>query len=239
MSDSGWLVSDGADIDAAALRQIERELPTDIDVLHRGAESVPSLAVSLHDVVIHSNRKWFGDANIRIDSLIVHGNGEAGDVATWYSPATLRFARVADGEYLPIDRQSGALLFYGRPFHFLSMFITVSRDAKDTDELSALLRKELHDSADMKAALTTVMGLAVAAPQAAVVVGAVQAAALVGDLAYQVIQGVTSRTVGLYHAAWLQHRDGFGVGRHPDDPQTSFRVKDLSFWYDVRIEEDD
>jgi hypothetical protein len=40
--------------------------------------------------------------------------------------------------------------------------------------------------------------------------------------------------VGLLHTSWLEYRDGFGVGRHPESD--NYRLRDLSFWYEIVVE---
>lgn len=87
----------------------------------------------------------------------------------------------------------------------------------------------------MKDAFGDLAGLVVA-PQVAAMTAALQAATRIGEFAYQVLRRVTGGTVGLYHTSWLEHRDGFGLGRHPEEG--AFRVKDLSFAYGISAEED-
>jgi hypothetical protein len=63
------------------------------------------------------------------------------------------------------------------------------------------------------------------------VTAAIGAAITIGNFAYEVLRQVTGATVGLYRASWLQERDRFGLGRHPESG--SYRVKDLEFWYEI------
>ena len=76
----------------------------------------------------------------------------------------------------------------------------------------------------------------VAAPQVAAVNAAIQAATRLGTFAYQVLRRVTGNTVGLYHTTYLEVRDGFGLGRHPE--QGTHRIKDLSFSYEISVEKE-
>ena len=110
---------------------------------------------------------------------------------------------------------------------------TVSRDRKDTDELSSILSSRLQGDR-VKGAIGQLAGL-VMAPQVAAVTAALGAAALLGEFAYEVLRQVTRATVGLFHTSWLQHRDRFGIGRHPESG--AYRVKDLSFSYQIVAEE--
>jgi hypothetical protein len=41
--------------------------------------------------------------------------------------------------------------------------------------------------------------------------------------------------LGLYRGSWLQVRDAFGVGRHPDDGE-EFQIRDISFRYEIAEE---
>jgi hypothetical protein len=175
-------------------------------------------------VIIRDVKKWFGGADIRLDTLVVHGYGQEEDPASFYAPCTYRFTDVHDREELPIDT-GGLLLFHGKPLHFLDLFITVSRDRKDSDELASLLKQQ---SEKLKNPLGALLALTISVPQAAAITTAIRAAGLIGDVAYQILRQVAGSTIGLYHASWLQFRDSFGVGRHPES--RSFRAKGLSFW---------
>jgi hypothetical protein len=230
MAGSPWLIEEVSPLDQEAARLLEQDLPTG----RRGALEAltgPDLAVSLQEVVIHDNKKWFGEADIRLDALVVQGHGAVGEPESFYLPQTFRFGRVRDGEALPTG-DSGLLVFYGKPLYFLDIFLTVSRDRKDSDDLSRALSGQLQ-SPDIQGAVRDLAGL-VAAPQVAAVTAAVAAAARLGDFAYQILRSLTGTTVGLFHTSWLQHRDRFGVGRHPSAGE--YRVKDLSFSYEIVVE---
>ncbi|MFV2070007.1 MAG: hypothetical protein ACC645_23825, partial [Pirellulales bacterium] len=190
-----------------------------------GAETeAEPLALRLTDLVVHDNRKWWGEAEIRVDAVVVHGNSAS---STVFEAQTIRFERVADGDRV-IDEP--VLLYYGRPRCFIDFSLCVSRNTKDSDDLSNLLGSELQSS-NMKAALENVVALGPALPEAAVLAAAVAGAAQIGTLAYKVLRNVTGATVGVYRASWLEHRDKFGIGRHL--PDGSYRSKDLSFQYEI------
>jgi len=55
----------------------------------------------------------FGEAEIRIDTLIVHSRDKATALDTFYTPHTFRFDRVADGDRLSTG--DGLLTFVGQP----------------------------------------------------------------------------------------------------------------------------
>jgi hypothetical protein len=232
MADGVWLIDESAPLGEAALRKLERELPRDRQGVLKGAQQVPNLAVRLGDLIIHDNQKWWpGEAEIRVDALVVHGNGTPGKTETFYQPRTFRFPRVKNGDRLPTG--DGLLIFYGQPLFFLDVFLTVSRDKQRSDDLATLLAQQAQ-SAEMQAALGTLLGLGLAAPVVASVTAAVGAAAVLGYFAYQVLRKATGDTVGLYRTSHLQYVHNFGVGRHP--AQGSYRAKDLSFWYEILID---
>lgn len=221
---SGWLI-DERNLPDTALRA-ESEAP---DATLRGSSSSAALAVRVNDMVIHDTRKWFGGADIRVDTIVVNGLTKAdGGEPDFYQPATFRFPGVEDGDKLPIDAP-GLLVFYGRPAHFLDISVLVSRDRKDSDDLGKLIAGQLNSS-DWKSAAASVLGL-VAAPQVAAITAAIGGAAFVANLAAEVLRRATGNSIGLYRVSWLQHRDRFGLGRHPE--KGVYREQDLSFWYEI------
>jgi hypothetical protein len=224
---SPWLLEQNVSLEPEGESGLGRELRR----VRGGIErlTAPPLALSIHDIVIHDNKKWFGGADVRIDALVVQGHGSTKDPRSFYMPQTFRFPGVRDGEQLPTG-ESGLLLFYGRPAYFLDVFITVSRDHKDSDDLASILATK---SGDMKGAVGDLVSL-VARPEVAALRLALGAAAKLGELAYEVLRAVTGATVGLLHTSWLEYRDSFGVGRHPESD--TYRLRDLSFWYEIVVE---
>lgn len=235
MTQQLWLIDEAMPPDAVAIEQIEHELsPNKRSWLENANQPrALNLAIRLQDIMIWDTKKWFGDAEMRLDALVVHGYATEGEPASFYMPQTFRFPSVKNRDRLPTG-ENGLLIFYGEALYFLDIFITVSRDRKDSDDLATLLSQQLQ-SAEVQGAVCTLLGLAVAAPQVATVTAAVGAASILGNLAYQVLSKVTGDTIGLYRTSWLQHRDGFGIGRHPQEG--SHHVKDLSFWYEIIHEE--
>jgi hypothetical protein len=227
-----WLLEQTPNLDEDAWGGLSDDLRTVRGGIH--ALLAPPLAVTIHDIVIHDNKKWFGGADIRMDALVVNGHGSPDDPASFYSPQTFRFPGVRDGEQLPTG-ESGLLVFYGRPAYFLDLFITVSRDRKDSDDLSTALGQQLG-SAELRDAFGSLASL-VAAPEVLAVKAALGAAAKLGEFAYRILQLATGSTVGLLHTSWLEHRDALGLGRHPE--AASYRLRDLSFWYDIIRESPD
>jgi len=235
-ADATWLIDDRAPMTEAAVDQLDREL-ADSGPGSRGAggDGAPTLAVSIHDAVIHDNRKWFGEADVRLDALVITGHGQQGAPESFYMPKTAAFARVKDDDRLQLG-PGGLLAFHGTASHFLDILIMVSRDRQDSDDLATILKGSLH-SQEVTGALGTMLGLVVAAPQVALVTAAIAAAGVLGDVAYRLLRKATGSTIGLYRNSHLQFRDGFGIGDHPGPAPQAFRVNDLSFRYQISLEQ--
>ncbi|MEC4815738.1 MAG: hypothetical protein SAK29_21050 [Scytonema sp. PMC 1069.18] len=238
MSQQEWLIDEAVIPDAIAFEDIEREVNPDEGT--RGVESATqpqaiNLAVRLQDIMIWDTKQWFGDAEMRLDALVVHGYTKEGETANVYMPQTFRFPGVKNRDRLPTG-ENGLLIFYGKALYFLDLFITVSRDRKDSEDLGTLLFQQMR-SHEMQGVVSSILGLAnVAVPQVSTVTTALSAASVLGDFAYRVLRQATGDTIGLYRTSWLQHKDKFGIGRHPQ--KDSHKVKDLSFWYEIIQEED-
>lgn len=234
----GWLIDESRPLTDAQIDQLDREL-ADAGPSSRGAAfgeglNRPTLAVSIHDVVIHNNKKWFGEGDVRLDALVVTGYGNENDPGSFYMPKTATFARVRDNDTLQVG-SGGLLAFYGPASHFVDLFLMVSRDRQDSADLATLLKASLR-SDEMKGAMGGLLGLAVAAPQVAAITAAIGSAAVIGDFAYRLLRAATGTTIGLYRNSHLQNRDGFGIGSHPEPPQKTYRVNDLSFKYEISLE---
>lgn len=231
-STPNFLIDERQELTAADARQLREKL-ADVRPGTRSGGFKPTLAISLHDVVIHDNKKWFGGADIRLDVLVVTGYGQPDDPHSFYMPKTASFPGIRDGERLAIG-DGGLLLFHGPASHFLDLSILVSRDRKDSDDLAALLGARLGGD-KAQGALGTLAQLAAGA-SAAAVGAAVGAAAVVGELAYDVLRNATGATLGLYRNTHLELRDRFGIGRHPQPPRNAYRAQDLSFRYEIHQE---
>ena len=116
------------------------------------------VAVRLSEVVVHSNRAILR-STVRIDSMVLTrlAGGQPGRP---YQAATARFDRVRDGDRLPLDN---FLLYEGPVSGFLDLAVWVARDDQREVDLAELLQRETGRD-DVKAALATLAGLAVAAP---------------------------------------------------------------------------
>jgi hypothetical protein len=198
-------------------------------IVRRGR--VRSYAVRLNELIIHNNRTWFGEGDIRLDALVVQGNGSASK-SDFYHPSTFSFPRVADGEALSIG-QPGLLLYYGQPRYFLDVFLLVSRDRGNSDKLADLLAQNVTAKA-LDPAVTPLLQLATSAITSNAISLALQAAVTIGNVAYRAVQAVTSNTIGVYRVSFLQAADKFGAGKHPEVGYLD--VKDLSFKYEILAE---
>lgn len=236
MGSSEWLISEEVPVTKSDLDQAVREAGSLFsDDQTRGA-SLPHLSVKIREVLCRDVHKWFGGAAIRLDALVVHGNAQANDTSSFYAPGTFRFPDIHDNERFPIDPQFGLLVFDGQPAFFLDVFVMASRDKGDSDDLSALLKADLNKQ-EFQTAATTVLGMAATVPTAAAIAGAIGAAAMLGDAAYQVVKAVTPKTIGMYRGSFLQFRDGFGLGRHPQKEGEQFLHGDLEFWFETVLNE--
>lgn len=222
-----WLLDETLPLDESANRSISTSLSRVQDTARGAPGSGVSIALRLNDVIIHDVKKWFGGANVRMDAIVV--NGAPASDEGFYQPVTFRFPEVKNGERLPIA-EPGLTFFYGKPRYFLDVSILVSRDRQDTKDLADLI-VERTGKTEWKAAAGVLLGLAIAAPQAAVVTAAIGASVTIGNFALDVLREVTGTTIGLYRASFLQERDRFGIGRHPS--VGSYRMKDFEFWYEI------
>ena len=216
-------------IDAADSVPSQQELVREIRMGSVRKGGPPRLAVRLREVVVHNNRKLFGEARVRIDALVVHGTARGSALSDFYSPGTFRFDRVADGDRLPIG-DGGLLVFLGKPRHFLDLFVAVSREREESDTLEKLLAA-LSASENAMTAETQLLAMAAGVPDPRVLSAALRAALLLGDAAVVALRNVTGATIGLYRNSWLRTRDGWGIGQHP--PEGLFTVKDLSFGFEI------
>lgn len=189
-----------------------------------GATSEQNLAVFLKPLVVLNTRKLFGEADIRVDALVSHGGPNG---TTLFHPQTIRFPRVVDGEDMA-ENDNGLLVYYGKPSHFLVMSVTLSRDTKDSDDLTQLITEQAKS--DEVSSLLQQLAAA-ASPHVAAVQVAMQAALTLGNVAYKLVRQISPKTLGLYRANWLAHMDGFGVGRHPETGVA--RAKDFEFAYEI------
>ncbi len=205
---------------------IDRRPPQSLLVLApKSAEEPPSqVAVRLKELIVHSNRALFS-TEIRIDNMIVTGAIDE-DSDSFYQVETARFPKIKDGDRLPLENM---LVYHGPVAHFVDMAVWVSRDQKDSLTLAEMIKSEMN-SADFKVATTAVAALAVPAPQAALVVGAVGGAATLIQIGTRLLLQAAGKSIGLYRTSHLAFEQ-FGVGRHPSNGL--MRAQDFSFSYEV------
>jgi len=224
---SDWLKEEGS-LDASALLAPAKAFRSDP---RRGGapELRHNLAVFITPLIVRETGKWFGDAELRLDALVVHGGG---DDTTLYHPQTFRFPRVADGDDLAGDER-GLLIYLGRPAHFLTFSLMLARDRKDSDDLSQLLQASARSS-EFESATAALAGAALPSAEAAALQTGLRAALALGDLAYKLIREVSPRCLGLFRASWLAEKDRFGVGRHPRSG--AHEVKDFRMGYRIELD---
>jgi hypothetical protein len=222
---SMWMMEEGAlDPELAFIgevgvkRRITGRKPEEYTAEH-------NLSVFLKPLVINNTRKWFGEADIRVDALVTQGGMESGSL---YAPRTFHFPRVADRDDLA-NAENGLMIYYGKPKHFLVLTLLLARDTEDSDDLAALIEKQANRE-DVSSVLGSVAA-AVASPHVAAVQTAMKAALLLGDVAYNLVRQISPKCLGLYRANWLAQKDNFGIGRHP--AEGSLEIKDFSFAYSV------
>ncbi|MEO1429881.1 MAG: hypothetical protein AAFV71_12605 [Cyanobacteria bacterium J06633_8] len=232
MTEQQWLIDETAFPESSYLKEIEEEFNQGNTRSSRESTTQPqpvNLAVRLQDIMIWDTKKWFGDAQMRLDALVVHGKANDSDSSSFYMPQTFRFPGIKDNDRLPTG-ENGLLIFYGEAVHFLDIFITVSRDRKDSDDLATMLNQEMQ-SPEIQNAVSTMLGFTAIATQATTFATALGAASTLGNFAYKALSKATGDTIGIYRTSWLQYRDKFGIGRHPQNG--SHKVRDISFWYEI------
>jgi hypothetical protein len=187
-------------------------------------EAPSTVAIRLKDLIVHRNRA-LASTEIRLDVLVVTGpsSGSAGKA---YEMKTANFPGIKDGDRLPFDN---LLVYYGPVAHFLDMAVWVSRDQKDSLSLAELFKTELN-STEFKTAAAVLAGLAVAAPQAALVVGALGASATLVNIGTKLLLQAVGKSVGLYRTSHLAF-ERFGEGRHPANGLMV--AQDFSFGYEI------
>lgn len=183
-----------------------------------------NLAVRLSDLIVHHNRA-LRSADIRLDTIVLTGL-KGPDGRPVFHAQTERFHNIHDGQPLPLDR---LLVYHGPVVDYLDIAVWVTRDSRDSLELSDLLRERLT-SAEMQGALAQLGGMLVTTPQAAMAVAAVGASAVVINIAYRLLQRVVGDSIGLYRTTLLAH-ERFGTDRNAD--QNLVRAQDFSFTYTV------
>lgn len=188
----------------------------------RSSASVPdTVALRLVELRVIRNRALFR-ADVRLDWLVVT-EGPDGPRA---QAGTQRFPRIADGTVLPAEN---IRLWSGNVREYLDIALWVSRDDRKGLDLLELFQRHTGDAA-VQAELAAVLGLAVAAPQAALAVGTVAAVATLVRVAGELVAAATGKHIGLYRTSLLAV-DRFGLGRTP--PHGRKRAQDVEFAIDV------
>jgi len=187
-----------------------------------------TLDIRITDLIVYRNRVLFGSrfgGDVRLDVMVVTAPARDSNSAT-YQPGTQHFSSIRDGDPLPL---SNLIIFHGPVSEFVDIGVWLSRDEKDAPDLAALFGRELN-SAEFKQAALVLGGLALSAPEAAAVVGAIGAGATITNIAARLLKAALGQSIGLYRTSLLP-QEGFGVGRHPTNGV--MRAQDFSFAFEV------
>lgn len=189
------------------------------------AAEAPLNAV-LREVRIHDTRRWFNlRAFVRLDALVVT---PAPDAEQIYHAQTFGFPGVHDGDTLAIEPEAGLGFYTGRPAYLLDVAVIASQGQPGQPTLAELLADSVDRLSDF---LGRISPLLAAAPPAAAISGAAAAAASLSGAALRLLDNVTGKSIGLHRVTWYEHRDRFGIGRHPADG--AYRYQDLGFSYEI------
>jgi hypothetical protein len=220
-------VGRGGDDTEPEFEMDERPDPSFRLVVPRAVDAPSRVAVRLKELTVHSNRAIL-KAAVRIDALVVTAPPEGS--GSPYLAATTRFDRIADGDSLPFEN---LLLFEGPVGRFLDIAIWVAKDDQRELDLSELLAQEAS-SDEVKGAVAVLVGLAIAAPPAAIVAASVAAVAVIVRTGARLLNKVVGQSIGVYRTSLLPH-ENFGAGRpalrHPAEGLIT--AQDMSFAYEV------
>ena len=203
----------------------ERPSLSILSVMPKSIADPPSkIAIRLKELIVHSNRALIS-SEIRLDNMIVTGLSPENE-GGFYKGETARFPNIKDGDHLPLNNM---LVYYGPVAHFVDMAVWVSRDQKDSLTLADMIKAELN-SPDFKTVAAAIAALAIAAPQAVLMIGAVGGAATLIQIGTKLLMQASGKSIGLYRTSHLAYEQ-FGVGSHPI--QGVMRAQDFSFSYEV------
>lgn len=204
--------------DERAVFLVDDRPPQPVRLLSARSITPTRVAVRIAELTVHRNRA-FGNADIRVDAVVLTGG--AGDEPA-YRAETIRCSKIGDGERLPLDN---VLIYHGPVVDYLDIAVWVSRDATGSLALGELLQEKLT-SPLVQAAGSQMVGLALAAPQAAAAVAAVGAGAVLVNTAYELLSKAVGSSIGLYRTSLLA-QEQYGIGRHVRHPQ------DFSFAFSI------
>jgi hypothetical protein len=171
----------------------------------------PTVTICLRGVRVLDNKKLFGSAQVRVLLIVVDGrvNTQAG-MPFWTQE--LPFPNVSDGATLPIDVDSGFVVYRSKPEGFISLFVIIARDTEATRAFAQALK----DSFVAKGIGTTVgvgitlAGASLAAPAArALTTEAV-------DSALDYFRTKKNPLIATYYGSLTRERQ-YGGGLHPPE----------------------
>jgi hypothetical protein len=168
-----------------------------------------TVTLSLRGVHVLDNRKLFGSARVRVLSIVVDGNpDEEGDAPFWRSE--LDFPNVRDGAVLPIDPEFGYVVYRGKPWDFVSVFVMIAKDTEVTRQFAKALKESfLAEGIGAAAGVATVFA---GAPMAADAARKVTASVV--DATLDVFSQRKNPLIATYYGSVTRERK-YGAGLHP------------------------
>lgn len=202
----------------------------------RAARTTQTCSVLLRTVRVLDNKRLFWAADVVVYAVTVDGYPDMKSQTPFWVQQFL-FANVKDGATLPIDSQTGVLLYRGRPRDFLNLYLLVIRDTKTTQDFATLLKQNFVANG-----IGTLAGAAVSIYAG---LPATATAPVVRDLTTQAVNTTLdyfsqqkNQVIGAYYASLLPEHT-YGVGLHP--PNYSAGLIDcggaLAIGYQVTVSE--
>ncbi len=181
----------------------------------RLARSKETCSILLRAVKVLDNRRLLLASDVIIYAVTVDGYPDMKSKTPFWMQQ-FNFPHVKDGATLSsIDKDSGVLVYRGRPRDFLNLYLLVVRDAQSTREFAKLLQdnfvaKGLGTLAGAAVSIFSGLPAGITAPVARELV--TQAVGTTVD--YFAKQ--SNLAIGAYYVSFIRER-GFGAGLHPSD----------------------
>lgn len=182
----------------------------------RSDEFSRTIAIRLLDLDVEVTEACSA-SGLRLDALVCTRSHSTG-LHTWTrrgAGLTWRDVKLGGSEQLGNDND---VLFLGPAQDFVDLALWVSQDTPGSPDLADLFEQQGHDPelAELVRSLLVERSWLAAAG----------ASAALARKAYKLIASAVPECNGLYRASWGR-RDGFGIGRHPQD--STYRSRQLSF----------
>jgi hypothetical protein len=215
---------------------IKRSLLLSID--SRAAPVKETYSVILHRVIIISNGRLFGKANLIGYFIIVNGYPDMKTGNPFWAQR-LDFYNVRDGQAFVYDSNgdTGYLLFRGRPKDFLNLYFLVVKDNQSTRDFARILKANFASEGiglAVGAAVSIFSGL----PPTATGIDAYNLTKKAVDITLDYFSQQRNTVIGIYRTSLLKEND-YGFGWHPPDydPSDAFpRLKKCSDAVEIAYE---